>query len=281
MSPNQPQIIFTDLDGTLLNSKRAVSPTNLATFRKLGESGVTRVIATGRSLYSFNRTMPADFPADYLIFSSGAGILDLTSKALLFSAHHNKDDILFISRTLDDHQADHMIHHEVPENHRFIYRHHSVKNPDFIKRISLYLDFAQRCVDTTSMPAYSAQIIAVLPPNDGRFNIIKDSLNGYQVTRTTSPLDHSSLWMEVYPAGIHKGSAAAWLCSRLNICCENSVGIGNDYNDIDLLDFTARSFIVDNSPKALLEKYTPTPSNNDNNGFSEAVHAAMNWNFTG
>lgn len=279
MPTTQPQIVFTDLDGTLLNSRRKISPTNLTTLRNIGNNGIIRVIATGRSLYSFNQAIPADFPADYLIFSSGAGILDFKKKELLFSAHHGREDTKHISGIFDAHRTDHMIHYQVPENHRFIYRRHSADNPDFTRRISIYSEFAENGSPSMSLPDRSAQIIAVLPPRSERFNRIKDILNGYQVTRTTSPLDHTSLWMEVYPADIHKGSSAAWLCCKLGVSRANTMGIGNDYNDTDLLNFTAQSFAVANSPQELRDKYTPTHSNDDD-GFSAAVRAAMSSNIS-
>lgn len=274
MTEKQVHIVFTDLDGTLLDSRRNVSLTNLATLKQLADRKIFRIIATGRSLYSINRVLPPDFPADYLIFSSGAGIMDFREKKLLFSAHLGTDDITCISAALDEHRADYMIHYGIPENHRFIYRRHSPDNPDFLHRISLYSEFAEDSGDVTTFPSHSAQIIAVLPFDKERFDTIKESLNGYQITRTTSPLDHTSLWLEVYPPDIHKGSAAAWLCSRLAISQKNSVGIGNDFNDVDLLNFTADSFIVGNSPKELHGKYTLTRTN-DEDGFSSAVHAAL------
>ena len=66
-------MVITDLDGTLLNSGRIVSPENRRALERLGELGVVRVIATGRSLFSFNKVIERDFPVDYLLFSSGGG----------------------------------------------------------------------------------------------------------------------------------------------------------------------------------------------------------------
>ena len=274
MRPSRPRILFTDLDGTLLNSRKEVSPANLAALEALGAADIVRVIATGRSLYSFNRVIPQTFPADFVIFSSGAGIVDMRTRELLFSAHLSRRDVQTISMALDSHGADHMIHYQVPENHRFLYRRHSKDNPDFERRVSLYSHFAEDIADTTSLPARSAQVIAVLPPDDERFPAIKAELNGFHVIRTTSPLDHRSVWLEVYPIGIHKGAGAAWLCRRLHIESDDTVGIGNDYNDIDLLDFTAKSYIVGNSPKELQRSYTPTMACDDD-GFCAAVTAAV------
>ena len=44
-------LFVTDLDGTLLRSDRTFAADDLAALRRLGECGVVRVVATGRSLF--------------------------------------------------------------------------------------------------------------------------------------------------------------------------------------------------------------------------------------
>ena len=71
------KMVVTDLDGTLLNAQGVISEPELLTLKKLGNEGYCRVIATGRSLYSIRKTLAFDqLPVDYLIFSSGSGIID-------------------------------------------------------------------------------------------------------------------------------------------------------------------------------------------------------------
>jgi hydroxymethylpyrimidine pyrophosphatase-like HAD family hydrolase len=67
-------LFVTDLDGTLLRSDRTFAPSDVAALRRLGERGVVRVLATGRSLYSFAKVGAAAAPIDYLVFSTGAGM---------------------------------------------------------------------------------------------------------------------------------------------------------------------------------------------------------------
>jgi len=76
-------MVVTDLDGTLFQRDRRPSPRNLRTLVKLGRRGRLRVIATGRNLFSARKVLPLDFPVDYLLFSSGAGIMDWPAQKLL------------------------------------------------------------------------------------------------------------------------------------------------------------------------------------------------------
>lgn len=266
--------VFTDLDGTLLNSARQVSPSNLECLQQLGRQNTVRVIATGRSWYSFKRVIPTDFPADYLIFSSGAGILDLQSGKLLKTACLSNTEVIDITTSLESQKADFMVHHTIPENHRFTYRKHSKNNSDFNRRISLYREFAANVESVGTYPDEATQVIAILEDDPDRFNMLGSRLNGFQITRATSPLDHSSIWLEIYPKNVHKGSAASWLCNHLQLDPNKSIGIGNDYNDIELLDFTPNSYMLKNGPKELHTRYLSS-SSNDDDGFNSAVQHAL------
>lgn len=274
MNSTSVRIVFTDLDGTLLDSRGTVSRENLACLHRLGTRNIIRVIATGRSQYSFKKVICQPFPADYLIFSSGTGIINLHDGQLLHASGLSTSDISSITEHLQAHQADFMVHHPVPDNHRFVYCGDPAANEDFSKRIQLYRSFADEYGISASFPDTAAQIIAILSDDTEHFSLIKTGLRDYQVTRTTSPLDHRSIWMEIQPRDTHKGSAASWLCNHLDIDRAESVGIGNDYNDLDLLDFTLHSYLLGNAPVELHDRYRLGPAN-DENGFSKAVGHAM------
>ena len=80
-------LLATDLDGTLLNAERRAGERDLGTLRELAAAGVCRAAVTGRSLHSVRRVLPPDFPIDYLVFSSGTGILDWRSGEQIGRAH--------------------------------------------------------------------------------------------------------------------------------------------------------------------------------------------------
>ena len=81
-------MVVTDLDGTLIRSDRTFADDDLEALRVLGSEGIVRVIATGRSLYSARLVLDPEFPIDYLIFSTGAGILEWQSQTLILSLIH-------------------------------------------------------------------------------------------------------------------------------------------------------------------------------------------------
>ena len=55
----EKKMFVTDLDGTLFTDEKMIHGKDLAALESLGMEGITRVFATGRSLYSFQKAIQA------------------------------------------------------------------------------------------------------------------------------------------------------------------------------------------------------------------------------
>jgi Cof subfamily protein (haloacid dehalogenase superfamily) len=271
---NDKKIIFTDLDRTLLKDDGTFSQKSLEALNRLQQENIVSVIATGRNIYSAKKVLWDDFPVDFLIFSSGVGIIDWKTKAILAEDHLSPNDVNNTAKVLISHDTDFMIHDTVPDNHKFLYYKIGKKNPDFLRRLKIYMEYAKPIAFPLESQTAS-QFIAVLPKgSENKFDVIKAEIKDLKVIRATSPLDHKSIWLEVFPQNVSKGKAAEKLCIQLNISQHNTVGIGNDYNDLDLLAFTAQSFVVENSPEDMKQMYEVTKSNEED-GFAEVVETLL------
>ncbi|MCG8410834.1 MAG: Cof-type HAD-IIB family hydrolase [Bacteroidales bacterium] len=263
------KMVITDLDGTLLNNNREVSLNDMKSLYWLGDNEVIRVIATGRNFYSTTKVLKSNFPIDYLIFSSGAGIFDWKKQRLLYSQELPKSEVESIVRVLTENNVDFMIHEPVPNNHQFIYSKNNHNNPDFDRRINVYKEFATE-YNSYSQCNSASQLLVVFPNDIDLFNQLKNQFSNIKIIRTTSPLDGDSIWMEIFPKTVSKGQGIDWLCNRLNIKQTETISVGNDYNDIDMLEYTAEKYVVSNAPKDLKERF-PVCKSNQNNGFTSAV----------
>ena len=261
--------VFTDLDKTLLRNNGTFSKANLKAMEDLSKNNVLLIIATGRNILSAKKVLTDEHCFDYLMFSSGAGIINWRNKEMIYENHLHEDDTKKAIDILLKNDVDFMVHDMIPENHRFYYWvHHSL--PDFKRRIKLYNAFAQP-LELDHSPLRATQLLAVLKQSEGnKFEKIKKELNFVKVIRATSPLDNRSIWLEVFPINISKGHSAEWLCKKLQINSDETVGIGNDFNDVDLLEMTHESYVVKNAPEELKQRFIVVDSN-DNDGFAEVV----------
>lgn len=264
------RIIVTDLDGTLLNSESKVSDCDLRTLIDLGSQKIIRVIATGRSPYSFQKVIPDDFPIDYLVFSSGAGAIDWKTKEILYTTELSANVVQSISNELIAHDVDFMVHEPIPSNHRFLFFRGTNPNLDFLRRVELYHQFCQPYIPGIQYETSATQILAVLDHNIDWFETLKKRFPTLKVIRATSPLDGHSIWMEIFRNDVSKAYGIDWICKKHNISNCQVVTLGNDFNDLDMLMHFKNSFVVANAPDELKLKFRVVKSNNDS-GFSDMV----------
>jgi hydroxymethylpyrimidine pyrophosphatase-like HAD family hydrolase len=264
-------IVVSDLDGTLLDSSARLSPRNRSTLQSLGDQGVVRVVATGRSLHSARLVLDDGFPIDYLVFSSGAGVVEWRSQRLMLARDMAFEEAWEIAGLLRDRRLDFMLHHGVPDNHHFFYYHTGAPNPDFDARCARYEAYAKPWPDAPPSLDRASQLLAIEPrAAPSQFDDLDAALPAHNVILTTSPLDHASRWIEIFPRTVSKAMASAWLCGELGVDAGRALAVGNDYNDIELLEWAPDRRVVANAPPLLRNRYETVVSN-DADGFSEAV----------
>ncbi len=268
------KLFVTDFDGTLLRSDGLFMERDLAALEHLQDLGVTVAIATGRSLHSLSKAAPRRLPVDYIISSTGAGLSPYPEGTLIRKAELSKSEVERAVGVLRRGNLDFMIQNPLPHNHRFLYSRATEENPDFSNRIEYYRQFCGP-LGHTSTRMSASQLIAVLPPGDpsGVIREIRKELPDLSVIQATSPLDGRSTWVEIFPPGVSKSDTAECLCEILGIARENVMAVGNDYNDLDLLNWAGHKFVVENAPHDLKSRF-PVVASNDNGGVADAV---MSW----
>lgn len=263
------QMVISDLDGTLKEWEQEVTVKDLQTLEELGKKGIVRAIATGRNLYFAKKAIPPDFPIDYLIFSSGAGIVRWIDQHTLYTASIPEKQTASLIGRLQKEQLNFMIHHQIPKEHFFYFEQNTEDATDFKRRITTYKPFATPLADAISHHFPASQALAIIPADESRFTELAASLAEMKIIRTTSPYDNRVIWMEIFPENVSKGAAVRWLCDTLGLHIEQTVGIGNDYNDLDLLKTTGASWVVANAPSPLKAQFKTCPVEKE--GFSHAV----------
>jgi len=252
--------IFIDLDGTLLSSKRKISDNDVSTLKFLGEQEVYRVIATGRSLFSSLEVLKEGVEIDYLIFANGAGVMHFPSRKLLYNKCLTRNETVAIAEKLSDLKIDFQVRDKIPNSHKYFYRRYFRSNPDFDRLNRKYANCVRQLKNISDL-SESTRIITIAPGPE-IFEQLKNEFKEFGIIRATSPIDHKSVWTEIYPKDIHKGTGAEFLLKELNINFSSSAGLGNDYNDIDFLKKVAKPFVVKDSPGIMKEDYEVTVSNN-------------------
>lgn len=274
-------LFVVDLDGTLLTSERNIATDDLSALCRLRELGYLIAIATGRSNYSFYQLIAklgflgseSTLPVDYVIFSTGAGIMDFPGNNLLKSFSLSPEDVRCTADYLERSGLDYMIHRMVPDTKHFLYSTNCSSNPDFHTRLEMYGDFATP-LSPEALDNFggATEIICIVSDERGHKIAvdIASTLTQCSVIKATSPLDGKSIWIEIFAPTVSKSQAVKWLAKTVGLRQNNICAVGNDYNDEDLLHWAGQGFIVANGPPHLKALFRSVASN-DNGGVSEAA----------
>ncbi|MCF7919602.1 MAG: Cof-type HAD-IIB family hydrolase [Candidatus Cloacimonetes bacterium] len=257
------ELLITDLDGSLLNSESKVSPRDQQILTEMGNKDIVRAIATGRNAYSAEQVLKRNPDLDYVIISTGLGIMDYQKNQFLKTYSLRKDEVQFLTQFLLQEEVDFMIHNILPDNHYVKCHDAGTGHPDFQLRWGWYRNFASKLNPDLKLLEEASQFLAFFPHQTHRIAEIRQQLPQFQVVRTTSPITGHYDWMEIFPGNVSKGYALEWLCQRLNIDIRNTLCLGNDYNDLDMLRIAGKSYVTENAPDDLKKEFPVTCDHND------------------
>jgi Cof subfamily protein (haloacid dehalogenase superfamily) len=256
----QIKLAVMDLDGSLLNSSNHISTQDQNMLAEFGNAGIIRVVATGRNWYSTRKVLNNNPHIDYAIISTGLGIINYENQEFLNTNHLTTKQVRFIAEFLLKENVDFMIHDVLPDNHYVICYDAGNNHPDYLLRWGWYRNFASNFIDLPNLKPAS-QFLSFHPHRSPRIDEIKAELIDFHVVRTTSPITRHYDWMEIFPPSVSKGHALRWLCNSLNIDIKDTLCLGNDYNDLDMLNIAGHSFVTANAPEDIKSLYNCTVSN--------------------
>lgn len=259
---------LTDFDGTIKPEGEAVAAADKTALKRLGEAGWFRAVATGRSLFGFAKAWEKDLELDALIFSSGVGLCAWSAMGpgpLLTSRIFEEDQARSAVEAASELGYGFYAYQAPPDNHHFYFHRPARKTPlGFEKRLDIFKAQASPWLgpgyDFNRRPLSQVMIMAPAEEADQAQDLFERLAPGLSLVRSSSPFGDGCLWLEAYPPGISKGRAAALLAESLGLGPEQSVALGNDYNDDDLLAWAGRGFVTEDAPPSLTGRHPTMPA---------------------
>ncbi len=264
--PTRCKMFVTDFDGTLYCRQNGLSAADCSALQKIRDSNVVTVLATGRSLYSLSMVLSpvSTLPVDFVIFSTGAGLLRVRDMAIIHSANLPGVTVDACISVLDAVRADYMIHGPIPSTQAFHYKRQGNgegSDTDFMRRVDMYKEHAQPLTAPHTPYETATQVLAVVPATDVDTvrDAIQEGVSECNVIRATSPIDHKSAWLEIFHKSVSKSQTLQLLSKMLNINQSEIWAIGNDYNDDDMLQWAGVGAVVANAPESLKARFIVMP----------------------
>ena len=230
---NNKKIFFFDLDGTLLNDEKIITPKTLEALKAFVAAGNHFAINTGRALDSAKKVMEdlkLDFGGCFLCAFNGGQIYDVDKEKLIFRAQIEPELVKEVFALANKYGL-----------HCQTYNDDYILSMDDGKELAYYT----RVIKT---PAIITKDVLPLLPEGGPSKCIAIELEDHDRLEefnkevklfgkgNITTLYSNKNYLEIFPSNAGKGSAVKRLCEYLGIPRERSYAAGDEQNDISMIE---------------------------------------------
>lgn len=266
------RLVALDLDGTLLNSKKLISPRNLAALERARAQGVLVVPITGRPAQGLPQAV-LDLPGlRYAVTSNGATIRDLVTGQVLLEKHLDAKTCLDVLEAC---------------RHFAMIREAFRGGVGYLSRED-YGALCRRYADSPILP-YLLDTRQVLPgtvaqflqrdtrPVEELFFLTDSPETKAELRRTLEPLpgigfaDPFPNDLEVIAGDIDKGEALRYLLRQLEISPEQTLAMGDGGSDLPLLQAAGIGVAMGNAVDHVKEGADAVTTTCDEDGVALAL----------
>ncbi|RYL95762.1 HAD family phosphatase [Sporolactobacillus sp. THM7-4] len=276
------KLLAMDMDGTLLNAHREISPENLEALRFARSKGVILTIASGRASFDIKSKMKEVDLGAHMIATNGATV-HLANGQLLGADYLDREETLEIVSELQEQKYYMGVYAEeniyVPEEgtdwlRRELHRLnlHEDRSIGFqgATRDDFYRFFTDwREIDKTGAEFYK---IIVFSFDDEKLRRAREIYEGkHRYSIVTSGTGN----FEIMAPNVSKGNALDRLAHYLGIPAGELMAIGDNYNDLSMFEVAGLSVAMGNADDEIKKKCDRVTTRCEENGVAHAIYEVL------
>ena len=264
------KILFLDLDGTLLNDKKEVTPENRAALERARELGCRVAISTGRALpgaMGLVRQLGLTGEGCYVSASNGGVLYDCAAGKVLarrFLAVEDAEKLLSYAR--EKH-----LHAQTYDGQGVVVEHPF--NEPLVEEYCRINAMPWRQVDSLAEALEEPPVKVLFVGQEDRVALEEaKAWMGTHMPGRVESFYSSPIFLDIMPAGVNKGYGVRELCRHLGIPVEQSVAAGDEANDIPMLEAAGvGAAMVNAAPEVKAAADYVTTRDNNHSGVAEIV----------
>ena len=260
------KIIVLDLDGTLTNEKKEITPRTKEALIKAQEQGLKVVLASGRPTYGITALAEElELPRfeGYILAFNGGRIIDCKNNKVVFEQTLDQNlvpKLYYSSREagleiltykgegiIATKKADQYVQIEASINKMEV---EEVNN--FLEEIEYPINKCLIVGDPTSLHELELQLVEQLK---GQMEIYRSA----------------SYFLECVPLGIDKAASLNQLIEKLDVQPEEIIACGDNYNDLSMINFAGLGVAMANAPIDIQEQADYVTYSNEEDGVAHVV----------
>jgi len=266
------RLIAIDVDGTLLDTRGQIPQANIDAIHEAVHGGIAVALVTGRS-YPFVRPIAEPLPsAMTLIVSNGA-------------VERGMDGSRFARRLLDRHIARAVLDSTRPFRHAaaLVFDRDADRQVMFETMDWEHPGRKAYWARNQSLIAQSVPLEDALTEDpiqvmfNGGVETMRMLVEGLRAeagdfaVSLTEYVHRDFSLIDVTAPAATKGRALAWRAAQLGLGRDEVMAVGDNFNDLDMLEFAGLPVVMGNSVPGLLERGWATTGDNEHAGLAEAI----------
>lgn len=263
------KILFTDLDGTLLNSNKNISPEDLEAIKELTASGHKFVISTGRPIQSAVKIAQRYgwFGDGYYISSYNGGLIyDCSTKEAII---RRPIPLPYVRHILDEaYKAG--IHAHTYDDTYVVSEHDTPELAQYTDAIMVPGIVVENA--TEYLKEEPIKVIVISYGSHSVLDRFREHMAPWCEGKLTTVFS-SPILLEFEDPKSTKGFSVEFMCSHFGIPVSDSVAVGDEENDISMIQAAGLGIAMKNgTEKTKAAADHITENDNDHSGISEIIY---------
>ncbi|WP_196595567.1 Cof-type HAD-IIB family hydrolase [Pectinatus frisingensis] len=264
------KLIATDLDGTLLNDEKKVSPANIKAFQSAYEQGINITIATGRMHFAaafFGKAIGANVP---VISCNGAMIRDINTDEPIFETY------------IDDVAVEELLAFFFEHN---IYCSWYIGTQKFAPYFSWDMFSGYHTVQGFNMTEvghnykpYTKKVTQVVIRSNTKIPLELTQMLEERFKSFVKFQQNTGYTIDITPPDITKAVGLKYLAEYLHIQRENIMTLGDGDNDVAMLGYAGTSAAMGNAIVPAKKAATFITDTCNADGVAKAINKVLNNN---
>lgn len=246
------KILFSDLDDTLLNKDKTISDENRQAIIRLLEQGHYFVAVTGKPMpvgRSVVMELGLTMPGCYMIAFNGAQVYDCAADRILTERTLRMDAV----REIIDEAEQEGIHVQTYQQNHILTRRHDKELDFYLERARMGYKLVSDIFSSIEKEPNKVILIDLESQQtllDFRENFKRKHPDMEEWCSCFFTCDE---YLEFCPKGTNKGLGVKYLSEFLNVPQKNTVAVGDERNDISMIEAAGTGVAVKNAISKLKE----------------------------
>lgn len=268
---NKHRMLILDLDGTVLDNQKEIPEQNKVAVKRLIESGIKVIVCSGRIFKGARYYAKELGVKDPVIACNGAVIRTMPDNKLIYSNTLRDEDS---RKVIDICKANNIYLHAyigevlVTEQLKYTSLIYSERNKELDDEDRIDIRVVRDLGEYFEQQGVPVSKFVVISDHSSHLRNVREIISGNNTIEiASSSFDN----FEVMNKGVSKGRAIEFLCDYLNIPIAQTAAIGDNENDISLLESARLRIAMGNAVPELKQIAHYITDTNENYGVAKAI----------